>query len=253
MSDYNESWEVYFTHMDDKPASISLDMNFENHPDYNQYKVCLTMRIFMNSPDENGYPQKEEFEILNDIEDVFYDNLQTNLNAFYVGRVTNNGSKDLFFYLKSEKNINEQLTQLFDMYKDYSFSTNIEEDKEHDLYFDCLYPTSIEQQKIHNSKVIKILEENGNNEEIERPIDHNLHFKTEQGRSAFFAKLTEIEWEFETLTQNFNKKDKYPYSTEISLIGATDYHSIDEMVSVLWIVAEQNNGIYDGWGTKIMK
>jgi uncharacterized protein YaaR (DUF327 family) len=69
-------------------------------------------------------------------------------------------------------------------------------------YFDFLYPSPDEHQRMMNKRVIRNLQNAGDNLNKERMVDHFLYFKNKQDMNAY---ISEIEKQnFQVLKKGFN-------------------------------------------------
>lgn len=100
-----------------------------------------------------------------------------------------------------------------------------------------------------NRDVLENLEKNGDSLTIEREVFHWIYFKSENDRSKFILLVKEKR--FEIVEEVFNTEDEYPYSLQIKRVDKVGYEDIDHYTLSLWVLANENNGIYDGWETSV--
>jgi uncharacterized protein (TIGR01619 family) len=249
---HKEDWDFYFTNVDDKLSSIAVDLGLVSvAPIRGQSNVCW-VSIKMLNPREDGLSSNEESGTLGDIEDLLAERMKAKHFATYVGRLTSDGNRDIYFYLGDTTLVDKTISDVMINYPRYSFDFGTKDDSKWSGYFDFLYPLPQQLQSIQNRRVIDNLEKGGDKLTRERPVDHWIYFKTEQDKRQFWKKI-ENEG-FKIVTDDYDKSlGENPYRLHISRVDKVDQNSVDEYVIHLWKLAGENNGDYDGWETSIEK
>lgn len=249
---HEQDWDFYFSNVDNKLSSIAVDLGlFTVAPIIGQDNVCW-VSIKMLSPREDGLSSNSESGTLGDIEDKLAERMKSKHLATHVGRLTSDGSRDIYFYLGDTTLVDKTISDVMIKYPKYSFDFGTKGDAKWSGYFDFLYPLPQQFQSIQNRRVIDNLEKGGDKLTKERPVDHWIYFKTEQDKKHFWEKIK---------NEGFRiVKDDYdgsfgdnPYRLHISRIDKVDHSSVDEYVIHLWRLAGESNGDYDGWETSIEK
>src|SRR5579863_3814970 len=156
MSDH---WDVYFTKIDNKPASIAFDVDIARDEKRKDYPVLLGVFVKQKLSRPDGLPQKKEADFLARLEDV----LVKAVNAFggiFVGRVTTNGRRDFIFYGPSDAGFERVVAEVMSLFTP-DFRTLIQQDPEWKLYFQRLYPTPADWQQIMNRRTLAQLTKAG--------------------------------------------------------------------------------------------
>lgn len=247
-----EEWEFYFSNVNDKLASILVDLGLKKVAPLADKQNVVWILINMNNPREDGLSSQEESELLGDIEDALVDKIISKYNSIYVGRLTTAGNRVLFFYCNDTTLYNKSISEIMVTYPQYQYEVGSKEDKEWRLYFDLLYPLPEQFQSIQNRRVIEQLEKGGDNLTKEREVFHWIYFKSDSDRENFLEKIK---------NENFSivRKDKdetlgeFAFILQIKRVDKVDYRSVDEYVIYLWKLANEFNGDYDGWETSIEK
>jgi len=247
---HKEDWDFYFTNVDNKLSSIAVDLGLINvAPIRGQDYVCW-ISIKMLSPREDGLSSSKESVTLGDIEDQFVERMKLKHFATFVGRLTSDGNRDLYFYLSDTTLVDKTISDVMINYPKYSFDFGTKEDSKWNGYFDFLYPSPQQFQSIQNRRVIYNLEKGGDKLTKERPVDHWIYFKTEQDKRQFWEKIKDDG--FKIVTDDYDKSfGENPYRLHISRVDKVDQNSVDEYVIQLWKLAGETNGDYDGWETSI--
>lgn len=252
-NDYQPDWAFYFTNVNDKLSTIGTDLNLINLAPVQGQENVVYISIKMPNPREDGMSSNEDAEELWKIEDDILKAFDTkNLNYTFVGRLTSNGFRDLYFFGDNTIQMEKQVSVSMVAFPNYEFDFGHKPDKEWSGYFDFLYPAPIQMQSIQNGRVLQQLEKGGDDLTKPREVFHYIYFKT----------ADELD-QFESFTRNLNFKTKNRENTEqpndfnfvitVSRIDKVGYNEIDEYTLTLWEKAQELNGDYDGWDTSIEK
>ena len=246
---HKENWDFYTSSLNDIKSSILIDLGLWEVAPVDNMTYLVQISLTMNEPAEDGLSSDSEFEKLKKIEDRLKSSFSQRNDSIYIGRLTWNKQRFFYFYIKDsafyEKTISDALAE----FKDYNYEMGINEDSSWGTYFDFLYPNPLQYQIIQNRKIIRHLESEGDSLEKERRIDHWLYFKTENDRINFIKEIEEDEFEIVGLSEN--PKLNNPFQLWINRIEYLDLKSINDITSFLFILAEENNGEYDGWEVSV--
>lgn len=186
-----QDWASYFSGVDDKPASFRLNLALKTIAPIENYGVRVWFSIKVLDPDENGLTTREEFPAICDIEDDVSAVLEE-MGMIAVGALKTNGTFDLYFYAKEIGDFEERIASVMKKHPKYSFMTDYKEDTDWGDYANFLYPGEYEFQTIQNQRVLINLNQQGDNPEAEREIDHWLYFEKEENREAVISKAENI-------------------------------------------------------------
>lgn len=248
----SEHWDVYFGYMEDKPASVVLDMDVWQEIDTEAYNNGFALKIKLKTPNPDGFAVDEEAELLNEIEDDFINN---NLAKDYlqVGRITSDGERDIIFY--SQKNEKKDLIIAAErIYKPagYDFEVfEIEEDETWEFYFDFLYPNPYQMQHMGNRDLVERLEEEGDPLVTPRKVEHWVYFEDKKDMKRFIKAVKKEGFAIEDESDEQDEDGKFVLS--ISRADSVDYDSINDVTDLLVETAEECEGEYDGWETFVIK
>lgn len=85
-------------------------------------------------------PNEVETKVLNDLEDKFSDIIKSTVSGHFIGRITGNGHRELFFYVEAPEEIHERLQELVnDKHQIREWEYSLEEDPDWsnvDFFFD---------------------------------------------------------------------------------------------------------------------
>jgi len=249
-SNHVQEWDCYTSNVDGIIGSLFVDLGLKKIAPVADKPNVVWVTICMQNPRKDGLSSNEESELLYAIEDNLVDNVINQHNAIFVGRLTSDGARHLYFYFGDTAGYEKTLIQSMSKYPTYKFDFGTKEDAEWDGYLNFLYPMPDQYQMIMNARVIRNLEQNGDNLTKERMVDHWIYFKTENDMQSY---ISEIEKQnFKVISSRQNEEDKL-YVLNIGRVDKADYQNVNEYVLYLWELASEYNGFYDGWGCPIQK
>lgn len=244
-----QNWTFYLTNMDDKPASIALNLALNEVLPIKKFPNLSWITIKLENPSQNGLTTNEEAEILGNLEDEILKLIPEKSNIF-VGRITSNGFRDFYFYTESQENFKNSAQKIENIFKNYKFDIGSKEDKNWQGYID-IYPNEMDMQSISNRDVLEQLEKKGDKLEKPRDVFHWIYFKSEKDRENYINIVSKEN--FKVVSKDINKKESLKYSLQIKRVDKVGYEFIDDYTLYLWRIAKENNGEYDGWETSVEK
>jgi uncharacterized protein (TIGR01619 family) len=251
-SSHEQDWDFYFSNVDDIIGSFYIDLGLAVIAPIQGKLWLVWISVKMKNPREDGLSSQEEFGVLIEIEDKLEEYLTGRHDSIYVGRLTTNGRRDLYFYLNKTEFHAKTISEAMVAFPSYSFDFGVKEDSQWDYYFNFMYPNPRQFQSIQNRRVIENLEKNGDPLTKSRPVDHWIYFKTDNDRNNFLSRIEHLGFKVVSKDDTMSSDD-YPYTLQISRIDNVDHNSVDDYVLALWELAAECNGDYDGWETSIEK
>jgi len=241
----SDDWDVYFAHVESKPASMLLDLGLAAEAPIPGLSVMCYVTLDFLDPDENGMSKRSEYDRLLAIEDALVPSL-THETCIFVGRCTTNGQRDFFFYMDNGKGVEEKVEAVMSRFEEYTWDMGLVEEPGWDTYLEFLYPDEQGMDTIWNNRVRRQLTEQNDDLAAPREIDHWLYFPSDQDRAAF---KTEIEVEKFRVTLLDPEEDK-PFGVLVQRVDAPD--DIDDITWPLRELGGAHGGIYDGWGCSVV-
>lgn len=243
---YPEKWDFYFTNIEDEPASVYLNLGlYDFVPIKSKTELCW-ISIKLENPNKNGLTTNEESKILFKVEDEILKKVSIK-NTVYIGRITNNGYRDFYFYSKNSESFKSEFKDLKKIF-DYTLEINTKEDKNWNEYLH-IYPNAMDFQKMGNRSVLENLEKNGDKLIKPREVFHWIYFETDENRRNYIEIVRKEN--FEIVETDYDNENDLHYVLQIKRVDKVGYNNIDEYTLYLWKLAKENNGDYDGWETSV--
>lgn len=250
---HTPDWEVYFCELDGKPASISVDLALEETAPLEEKAQLFELVVGCLTADEDGFPtQEKEWEVLGQIEDALVSELMDNLKAVFVGKTLHDGKRSFYFYSSHEALLDVFAANVMQQFPGYTYNANTQRDDDWSLYFDFLYPEPTVMQTIQNGRLIRHMQEQGDQSHIPRKISHVLYFTNEDQQENFLKEAAALGYGVEDKIIEENTPYA-PYKLLVSKVSLANEESINEASLALWTLAEEFDGQYDGWEAGLIK
>ena len=246
---HTEDWDFYLTNVDGVIGSIFVDLGLKKIAPIADKPIVAWVAIILQNPREDGLSSNDEINLLFEIEDGVINAITNQHNAIYVGRLTSDGMRQLYFYFGDTTNYEKTITQSMSKHSTYKFDFGCKDDRDWDGYLNFLYPLPSQYQMIMNGKVIQCLEQQGDNLAKERMVDHWIYFADENDMKNY---ISEIEKQNFKVIDNHQDEEKL-YVLNVGRIDKVDYNSVNDYVLYLWELTGKHNGDYDGWGCNTEK
>jgi uncharacterized protein (TIGR01619 family) len=251
-SAYQEDWDVYFCYLEDTPAFISVDLGYYGFAPLQDKPNLIEVAIGLQTATADGFPESEEWEMLEKIEDMLVSSFDQKLEAIFVGKTLHNGTRGLYFYSGDTLLVEQMMDELREHFKDYSFEHQMQEDPSWEVYFEYLYPDEESLLKIQNNKMLRLLEEQGDQSFVPRAIQYSLRFTSEADRNAVASKVAENGFEVEEETVQKDKSE-FPYKLVLTSESRADEETIYLVTEMLMQLALEHDGEFIGWETQIVR
>jgi uncharacterized protein (TIGR01619 family) len=245
-----ENWDAYIAQVDWKPASFWVDLGLRNEAPMATHPWAVVVELKLLSPNENGLTQKEEFDVLNGVEDAMLESFKS-INAIYAGRMTTDGKRTSVFYASAEPDTEKLIAPVRTKFPEYSFDCWGDGDADWNFYISTLYPSDEEMQVLQNCRVLDNLREHGDTLEQARAVDHCIYFGDAQKRYEFIQAVLPFGYKADCLSDEQWKPR--PHRAVVTRVDRVTQPEIDEAVLQLFRLAKHYDGEYDGWGTTVVR
>ena len=229
-----QNWDFFMCHIEGVPASIRTNLALFGLAPLEGLSQRLQFYIKMQNPTPDGFPSKEEYPILCDIEDAISEKAEAT-GAVLAGVVKSEGFLELWFYCNNAEVLAQTCEEALQAFEGYKSGYNTAEDAQWEDYFDFLYPDEFSYQTMQNRKVLMQLEKKGDKMEVPREID-------QVAEKGYKVRLSDEK----TVEERKSEGHTFPYTVE-----ATREDSPLDINNIVWELIELASsfeGEYDGWG-----
>ena len=155
----SENWNSYFCNVNDKLASIFVDLGIRKTIPDPSRPWLLWVRVYFKQPRPDGLSSREEFDTLVSIEEKLTTALEQKCGAVLSGRISTDGRRKFYFYGSLPRTFESALAESMTEFHGYRFEYDSQEDPGWRQYLDVLYPSEEDLQRIKNREVLQVLEQ----------------------------------------------------------------------------------------------
>lgn len=247
-----EDWDVYVCQIDDQPAAVFVDLGRAQAAPEPKRPWLLRVQIPLLTPRPDGLSDQEETEALYELEDELFAAVAQGLRACYVGRITSQGRREMFYYGKSAEGFEPAVQKAAARFPQYEITSRAQEDRDWDVYSDLLYPSDLDMQSIQNRRVVDRLAESGDDLSQSREIAHWLYFPSEHARNQLIEQVEGEGFAAETF-QTEKPDDEFAFGLRLVRNDHAALDFLDPLVADLFLRAQNCGGEYDGWESQVVK
>nr|WP_314679331.1 DUF695 domain-containing protein [uncultured Capnocytophaga sp.] len=249
-----QEWNVYRSWLDDDPAVFRLNLALDEVAPLEGFSYCVRITIELKNPDQNGFSTNERPEIYA-IEDKILRPLQSDKDIL-VAVLTVRGEVTWYFYTQAPELLQERLSTSWDSEFGYSYQVECSEDKPWNFFLKVSYPNIYEKQTIYNREILYACQENEDQVEVPRPIEHWLYFDTEQDMLSAIEKAAALGftvYSSKKVVPEEGKEVQEDLGYCLILSKENTPIDIDGDTWDLIDIALDTHGGYDGWETILVK
>jgi regulator of RNase E activity RraB len=251
MSEKGGHWDFYFFVVDGRPCSTMLDLSLVRIAPDATRPWLISVRVPLESPRPDGLTTNAEAAALGKLEDALVRALDAHCGALFVGRMTWNGVRDLFFYAENETGLEFALGDAMQgLSTPRRVMSRKQKDPEWRHYLDVLYPGPLEWQWMQDRRVVEKLAESGDKGAIARPIDHHARFEQRDAAEAWARAVREMGFEVAIERREGGAEAWNAHAVREDPAELAHVHDIAVR---LFGLAEENGGHYDGWGCSVVR
>ena len=245
----SNKWEFFITTVEDNVTGIRVDIGAIEDEKFDRLIHTWFLRVRYTHCYENGFPQPDETQRLNRIEDWLEAQGKT-LPIWLVGVVTQQGSRDFVFQSEKDLDWEKTLDKLLAGGPELACSFNESKNDHGNYYRQFLYPTKYDWNWIHDSRVCRGLLEHGDDLTLPRTIDYYATLPTETAAHAFVEDVTKLSYGITLVSIRMNDQQPEYMASLINTDAPEQWHMTD-ITCQLTDLAEKHGGSFDGWGAPI--
>jgi uncharacterized protein (TIGR01619 family) len=246
----SQRWKSYFCHVNDRPASIFLDLEFRKTAPDKTRPWLLWVWVYSNQPRPDGLSSSEEFDTLSVIEDTVVTTMERKCSATFTGRITTDGRREFYFYALTRKDFDDAVRDATAPYNKYRFAFDAQLDPDWNQYLNVLYPSPEDLQRIQNRDVLEVLKQRGDTLETPRDILHWAYFKNKEDRENFRNAVQFLGFRVESIPKDV--AGEYAHGICVAKKQEMAHEAVDATVIALHRASETSGGKYDGWECELI-
>jgi len=244
-----ENWNSYFCRVNDKLASIRVDLGLRSGVPDALRPWLLWVWVYFKRARPDGLSSQEEFAALSALEDALTAALGAKCQGVLCGCITNDGRREFYFYGATPERFDEMVAQVMRQ-RGYRFDCDKQEDRGWTQYLNVLYPSEEQRQLIENRRLMDFMAEKGDTLEGAREVDHWARFKNQKDRVAF--REAAVSLGYQVRSEYEEAETECPCWIQVFREQQMDRNAIDEAVLRLFRASKSVQGEYDGWECQLM-
>jgi hypothetical protein len=236
-------WENYVTSIRDKPVSVNVDLGIRPFVPLIDLPFVIVVRLKLQQTNDAGMPVQEEVVILNDLEEKLTDQLSRGQGALYVGRFTQRGIREYYFYTSDTLGYQPTLVSVFASFPSYQWLAQSKKDEAWQNYLNVLYPSELDKMLIESRRQLSaFLKDNASIPK--KTVSYFFEFPDDASCKLFlqtngFSKYT--------VNQYTRKLGGKGISMMFSSIESIDRKWVETTMPVLFSESKKHGGLYKGW------
>lgn len=246
-------WDFYFARVNDAAASIFVNLALLGSIPDTKRPYLLYIWLYFQQPRDDGLSSRTEASTLFKIENAMTRAATRSSDAQFVGRITTQGRRELYFYGKSTGHFQDSIASVMRRFPKYKFDTGYQRDREWSHYVNVLYPSPISIQWMKDRDTVDVLESHGDSLRSSRPVRHWAYFKAANKRAAFIRKAIALGYKLIDQSTCTNAGDNCPFGVILERKDRVDLDSINSISVRLLKLSQSLGGSYDGWETQLVK
>ena len=267
-----DNWDSYLCEVDGKPASIIVDLGAVAEAPMLQFPYFGHITLLLQNPDENGFPGREEYLILADMEDALVASMTEENASVHIGCCITDGRYELIFYTHGQEGWRRKTTDVLASFPDREWDASAHYEPNWDTYLGFLFPGEHDLLAIQNRRLCRRLTEEGDDLSTIRPISHWLDFADSESGELFCQDISEQGFFVETFLPSADqttptedtpngdgpadelsqdRSNVYLPTFQVRLSRADAPENIDEISFTLMELAAEHGGEYQGWSCSI--
>jgi len=233
--------EVFKRFEDKSVLNIEVDIDASEYKEENPWLFSVFVKYDSLDDNKDGY---EEFL---ETKESLIIALEHKVKARYVGSRIVDGWNEFYFYAKDSKKLDTIVAKILTP-SSYTFESNVVKDAKWGFYENQLFPTELEFCHIQSSKIIFLLEEEGDNLSVPRDVEHYISFETPTQKNRFVNRLDIDGFAFK---DDISSED-FEYGVALVKNHKVTEEEVEKVVNELFVHIKKEHGYYEGWSTVLV-
>ena len=244
-------WDAYLCEIEERPASILVDLECMRIAPVATLPYVAWVCVYMKQPSPDGLMSDEEYDVLQEIDELLDARLQAEGTSVFIGRIVHDGCQRYYFYRSEGEDWEDRVSAAMRSFPDYESEWGADKDPEWEMFFELLCPDDAELRTMYDYRVLQALESSGDPLTASRELTHWAYFADGQTRQAFQEKAEASGFSLVSLGEPDEEVDQF--SITFARNDIPSYENITNVTLPLMELAEEYNGDYDGWESAVLE
>jgi hypothetical protein len=243
-----DTWNVYMTSLDEEgnPATVFVKMGLASvAPQAKRPSLCRVIVPLQSAREDGLIGDPGESEQLFELEEALIEQLTSECDALFVGRVTTCGVRDFAFYAPEGEMLEAHAQRALGSYPQYEPDVQLRQDAEWGFYADILLPSAFESLQISVDRRLRALREEGDDMTAPRPLEFGVAFQTPEARATFVADLGTDTFEI-SQDDASDGEDERP-SVDLRVTSSAEPAVVHALVRQIYSHLQETPGWVHGW------
>lgn len=244
----NEIWDSYITRINDRPATIMLDMHLIFTAPDPRYPYLVITGPKTSNVGPSGIPGQNEIAELEKVLEATDNFLMGATSRILAGTVTYNGQRNNYYYVRDTTVVRNAIQRMYKRnFPGYPYSLVVKKDAEWLTYRTFLFPNDTTQNWMDNNRNITTMLQKGDSLDAPRTITFAACFPSDSARTNFSSFVSEKGYTIEK--SPVTKVGKDNYCVLFSKVDKIDLNTINTTTLLLREEVKRHNGVYNSWST----
>ncbi len=233
--------EIFKRVEDESEVIIEVNLDVEDSREMNPWLLSIFVKFDALDEKVDGF---EEFL---ETKEALIIALGHNDRATYVGSRVVDGWSEFYFYSYDSKRLDPVVKQILAP-SEYVYESNIVRDTKWGFYEAQLLPTELELCHVESTKIIFLLEEEGEDLTVVRDVEHYVSFETPTQKNRFINTLDLDGFSFKDEIST----EEFEHGVALVKNHAVTEDEVTKVVEELFAKVKVDHGFYEGWSTTLV-
>ncbi|MEL6827271.1 MAG: DUF695 domain-containing protein [Pseudomonadota bacterium] len=248
----SDVWGMYISDMGGHPAMTVFDDGISESIDDVELANSIKIKLYLDDVRNNGFPTSAEGERLMRLGPII-ESAITESGGLFLGRVTTNSVRWNIGLVPNDVKPIENALLAGSEEHDFRYEVFVEPDPDKAAYWQDLYPTDDDRQVMVDMEVLRSLEDHGDDQNAERPVEHWVYFDRKKDAESFAKWADQTSYkEIDVSRQKNGLLARSQWLVRLTHNGTMRLNDITHHTLKLSRRAREHNGLYDGWETQVM-
>ena len=221
-------------------VSVNIEVEMNAYAYSKKYSWLFSIFVKFDA-DENESDAYEEFL---EMKESLIIALEHEEKAKFVGLRVVDGWSEFYFYAEDSKGLESTVSSILKA-NEYVYESSVVKDNKWDFHHKNLTPTELELAHIQSEKIIFLLQEEDDNLEVIRPVEHYVSFVTPTQKNRFLNTLELDGVSFKDEIQS----DEFEHGVALVKKHALTSDEVTKAVDEIFQAAKREESFYEGWST----
>lgn len=240
---FQHNWENYIVSLNGKPVSINVDLGLKPQVPVADLPFVIIARVKLNNVNQLGMPDQDEVNKLDMVEEKMVENLNRFQGAVYVGRFTQRGIREFYFYSNDTSKYQSSIGNVFLESSNFQWLAQAKKDADWENYLTVLYPSALDLLLIESRKKVDEYARK-NLKQLPVSVVHYFEFQKETDCKTFLQSPVCVQYK---VIQMLRSSPASAISLLISSSIVADRKWAEKTIPVLFSESKKHGGLYKGW------